>query len=383
MEVNNEIFQVLAVKGNAIAAGSTPDALASGEWGIFDYETGKSIDGTSSANIPNKFFFAARDANGILRTSAGQGIQLKGLRSVRKSVGHGETGQEITLNGLTLINSSANSSNTTFGVKLDFRGNTEVYQRFGMNQASKTFVGDVTCEDSTKRIPKLIEELIIQVAADTDKFIDLEVTGTGLTYATFAVQKYAYDAVNEAWTVFYNDGTNDTSASIKQEDVLADIEANGGDDLAMKFIMTNFSEIYAFCNVNPKYFKSRQIKAIPSLVGGNCAWGTIAETKAMGYATNLGYDVQELEYLAGGWNGIPGPYRQSGLHGLPFNKFNYQVSTSDAKSVFDITTVEYDNESVGGWQFYKNSAATFFAVKEGDATNLDTVIAAVKSAANL
>ena len=383
MEVNNEIYQVLAVSGNAIAAGSTPDALTSGEWGIFNYETGKSIDGTASANIPNKFFFASRDTDGILRLSSGQGIQLKGMRSIRKSVGTSEVGQQITLNGLTLLNNAANLSNNVFGVKLDFRGNTEVYERFGMNQASKVFMGDVTCDDTTKRIPKLIEELIIQVANDTDKFINLEVTGTGPLYLTHAVQKYTYDTINEAWTVFYNDGTSDTSASITQDAVLAEIDLHGGDDLALVFIMTNFSEIYAFCNVNPKYFKSRQIKAIPSLVGGTCAWGTVAETTPMVYATNLGYDIQELEYLAGGWNGMPGPYRQSGLHGLPFNKFHYQISTGDAKSIYNITTVEYDNESVGGWQTYKNSAATFFVIKEGVSTNLDTIIASVTTAANL
>jgi len=91
MSTNNDVSKVLFLPESAAEeAGTRVGGLANGEWGVFDYDTGLSIDAslvTSSVDIvlPNNFFIAyvgngTLGKAGEIYTTAGTHIQKKNLK---------------------------------------------------------------------------------------------------------------------------------------------------------------------------------------------------------------------------------------------------------------------------------------------------------------
>ena len=382
MSTNNDVYQVLTIPNEAsevlAPATKTVADLGKGKWAIFNADDNKPIDITPTGGtpvgpiplvMPARWYFAYRGGdNGtttpvigepdMLYKSAGTHIQSRYCKSYTGSLAKAPTAQTIELTN-PVIQSGPDATNYDYGLRLDLRGNTEVYQRYGANQATKFFmantrcVGDETAVTGQEADIEAAAQWAAQISYDTDKFLGVlvDVTGTGGTDTI----KYDLDTTTNVfgWTI---DGAATTEAL-----ALAAIRAGATLDTFEIYIYP-LSSLYKFCNVNPKYFKQREIRAIPSLIGGNCKWGDFTETQAMTYEIGRGYDVKELEYVAGGWNGKPGPYRQSILHGLPFMDFEY-LALKD--HYYNVHTFQYDQFSVGGWLEYLNNLSTYIAVDLG------------------
>ena len=356
MSRNNDVCKVLFLPESAAEAVDTlPSALANGEWGVFDYDTGKAINPDIATNgLPNNFYImyvgdGTLGTAGEIYTSTGTHIQQRNVRYYTQNDDATAVGQAITLDNI-VVESGADATNYDYGVKLDFRGNTEVYQRFGMNQATKFAVANTRCVGSSGASEVAAMEVAIQIFEafmyDSDQFMSLSLDWTG-TYATAPKP------------ILYVAGATSTQAAVQTD--LNELRAAGdsaaADTPVLVITMTDFSAMYYFCNVNPKYFKLRQIAAIPSLSGANCKWADFEQTVAMVYEEGTGYDIQELEYLAGGFTGKPGPYRQSRLHGLPFSDYEY-IAIKTTK--YTVNVLSYDQFSVAGWQEHLNNQSSYF-----------------------
>jgi len=130
--------------------------------------------------------------------------------------------------------------------------------------------------------------------------------------------------------------------------------------------------IKAFCSVNIKYRKLRATNLIVSLVDGFSCGATITTVQELQYSEGKGSDVKQLEYVDGGFNGKPGPYRVSELTNLPREGFVYYASSSVNYTLVDLT---YDQMSVGGWLEYLNNLETVIAIPCADSTTLTGLIA--------
>src|SRR5690606_20263781 len=120
-----------------------------------------------------------------------------------------------------------------------------------------------------------------------------------------------------------------------------------------------------------KYFYPRQLIVVPSLVEGfNCS-GTLTVTQEAAFEEGSGYDIQRLEYEAGGWNGRPGPYRLLNLTGMANEGIEY---FADKATKYCKVILTYDQFSIGGWLEYLNNLATIIAIPEADTTTRNGLI---------
>ena len=381
MSTNNDVCKVLFLPektGNA--AGDRISDLTTGKWGVFDYDTGLTVDisaATASVKfvVPRNFFIAymgdgTLGVSGKIYTSAATHVQRDRIQYYTTNTDAAALGQTILLNEID-VESGATATNYDYGVKLDFRGNTEVYTRFGANQASKTFMANTKCVGtgtaSSYDGAEVVAQIAQGIANDDDQFLNVTVTGTGVAGPVIAADAFInYVASGIAGTAgkWYEGATNVLTTEITEAQALTGIR-KGTADVTLTIVTQTFSSLYTFCNVNPKYFKQRQIAAVPSVVGGDCAWGTIAQTVAMIYERGRGYDIQELEYLDNGFGGnSAGPYRQSNLNGLPFTAASF---IADKDKYYTVCALSYMNMSVAGWMEHLNSMSTYF-VLDGDAT---------------
>ena len=363
MSRNNDVFNVVFLPekaANVVLTDRVSD-LIDGEWAVFDYDTGFAVNVATA--VPNNFFIAYRGdgtlgVSGKIYISAGTHIQKRRLEYYSTSNDAVAVPQIITVSGMT-AESGATATNYDYGIKFDFRGNTEVYQRFGANQASKFAIANTKCVGSGTASDDADAEVIAQwaesIANDVDQFINISVAGTGITNTPVEFTSSGVSGKVGVW--------NDSVGVITEAAALSQIRAYAttSTDLSTAFTINTFSSIYYFCNVNAKYFKQRQIVAIPAFTGGTCTWGTITATQDMVYEKGRGYDVQELEYLGGGFSANPGVYRQSRLNGLPFSDFNY-VAVRD--TFYSVIALSYDQFSVAGWQEHLNHQSTYFVLNK-------------------
>ena len=378
MSRNNDVIKVLflpdkVTKGADQSGFATASALANGDWGVFNYDTGANIWTAQATpfdadDISSNFVIAYRGDGtlgtaGELYTSSGTHIQKNNVKTWSINNDIAGVTQKIAVSAMG-AESGASATNYNYGIKFDFRGNSELYQRFGANQASKFFMGNTQCVGTGTASDDADAEIAAQWAEalgnDNDQFMNISIAGTGITNTPVVYTASGTAGVAGAWS--------DDSGAVTEAVALAKIRlyATTSTDLAIVFEFQSFSSIYTFCNVNPKYFKQRAIKAIPALLGGDCAFATVAESQTMVYPEGLGYDVQELEYLAGGFTGKPGPYRQSRLNGLPFSDVEF-IAT--AATSYTVCALEYDQMSIGGWQEYQNNLSTYIILQ---ATPTDT-----------
>jgi hypothetical protein len=131
-----------------------------------------------------------------------------------------------------------------------------------------------------------------------------------------------------------------------------------------------------FCDINLNYFFPRQTDAaLVGLIGfeGN---STIAVVTEMVYEEGSGYDVKQLEYVAGGWNGKTGPYRvfSDGLAQTGFQYF------ADQSAKYDLIHLSYDQESISGWRQDIAFERTIFASNIDASQAISTMVSDLVSA---
>lgn len=364
MSRNNDVFQVLVTTGNqaVLTAGNRLGDLAVGQIGVFDFETGLSINASSSVR---NFFLAVGldDGTGSLgdvRKSSGSHVQKGNIRFYSFREHSAARPMIVEVSNIT------GECDTEYGIKLEFR-NQEIYRTQGYNQFAKTYVITTGCCTGCETGCPTGD------ANEVVKLFKAEINGdtAGLATAT----AHAAQAVTIA--------THGTSADYSTGDEVSDADVdvmiafNEGEADPANHVFTNLrlttvpQAVNSYCSVNLKYFYPRQTIVVPSLVEGFSCAGTLSTIQTAAFEEGNGYDIQRLEFEAGGWNGKPGPYRLSELTGVA-NETEYLADKTVKYAQIALT---YDQFSVGGWLEYLNNLATIVAIPEADTTTRDGLIA--------
>lgn len=143
------------------------------------------------------------------------------------------------------------------------------------------------------------------------------------------------------------------------------IAANPGVCLSIRLTSNPVPKNAARGSINLKYVANRETDMLVSLIDGFTCNGTVDVIQNLRKVEGDGYDLRYSEYIAGGWNGKPGPYRTSDLTGTERAGFVYYTSLTGTYNVFGLT---YDQFSVGGWLEYLNNLETIIAVPCADTT---------------
>ena len=127
-------------------------------------------------------------------------------------------------------------------------------------------------------------------------------------------------------------------------------------------------------SIPDKYYKGGS-DFIVSLKGGfGLCNGEVDTITKPQFPEGKGYDLQALEYEAGGWNGKTGPYRQNAATGLQRQGFEYFINSGA-----DYTQVIIGGEqnSVSGARTYDSDNMTIIAVPCADTATTTALLAMV------
>lgn len=353
MSRNNDVFQVLVSEGNQaiLAEGNSVEDLAPGQIGFFSYDTNKSLDATStSLKAKAKAFYIARgidDGEGNLEDvakSAGTHIQLRNVVSL--------SGRCYTPNQPKIVELKdfKVECDTEYGVKFEIR-NQQAYRVNGFNQVVKSFVVKSDNCDGCEDCPSgncitLAQRLVAEVNADSDKLILAEL-------------------IDGAGNV-----VTDVDAYIATNDADSDGQINGDEPcLGIRFTVQP-QKFRSYCEINLNYFSARNTDILTAKIGGFDTTGTIEVTQDLVYEEGAGYDVRQLEYEAGGFNGKPGIYRVSELTGTARNGFEYFAENGGK---YILLHLAYDQASIAGFKEHLNNQRTIIAIPAADATTRNGV----------
>lgn len=125
-------------------------------------------------------------------------------------------------------------------------------------------------------------------------------------------------------------------------------------------------------NIPIKWYNAKENDIIVSLTDSFECNGSVTVIQDVQYADGNGRNLALDEYVAGGWNGNPGPYRTSSITGLERGNYNNDI---DPAANYNVVVLEYDQESVGGWLEYKNNLRTIIAIPCAETVTLQALIA--------
>jgi hypothetical protein len=334
MSRNNDVFQVLVptvavATTGGVATGTTLAAMTEGQIGAFGFDSGVALDPTAKPTVP--FYLAVKIKNldnvDDINKSAGFKIDLKNEVSFTSApyVAPVDLVQTLPLKVITC--------GDEVGVKLEIR-NQEAYRLNGYNQVVKNYIVptsdctdcDAACSDAN--CAAVLTSLVDLINADVDSVV-------------VASQTAPTDC----------DGTT----------------------LDGELILTVKPAVLKdWCEINLGYFFPHQTQVIVTPIAG---FGPVVETTAMVFEDGAGYDVKQLEYEAGGWNGKPGPYRVGELIGTAFEGFQYFSTVGTKYHVFHAS---YDQVSVSGWRKDSHFTRTIVAAPNGAvATLINTFMTAI------
>jgi len=326
MSRNNDVFQVLVVtEATPAAEDSTLADLAEGAIGAFSYNDNLALD--PAALAAEDFYFAVKikdlDGNDDIRKSSGTHIQHKNIVNHTNKV-YTAPVEMITNNTMEVI-----VCGDEIGVKVEIR-NQEAYRLNGYNQVVKNYVVptsecsdcDTDCFDAN--CAAVLTSLVDLINADPDAVVTASQVAPTAT------------------------------------DPLDACEAGTAGYVAGKLILTvNPVALKDWCTINLGYFFPHQTEIIVTPLSGFA--DTVIAT-AMVYEDGAGYDIKQLEYEAGGWNGNPGPYRVSELVGTAMGDFQFfaVVGTN-----YDVQQIQHDQVSVSGWRTDSHFERTIIASENG------------------
>lgn len=154
-------------------------------------------------------------------------------------------------------------------------------------------------------------------------------------------------------------------------DTAAFVAANPGACLGLR-LTSNPIALQAFDSINLAYDKIRAVDMIVSITEGFTCNGTVTNIQNVREADGIGYDIKQREYVDGGWNGKPGPYRTSNITGLARRGFEFYANPA---ANYNIIALSYDQHSVGGWLEYLNNLETEVAIPCADTVTLIGLVA--------
>ena len=360
MSRNNDVFQVLVTKGNqaVLAAGNEVTDLLPGQAGVFSFESNLSIDGT----VPTRNFYVAvgldEDGDGVtdnIRKSAGSHIQTRNIAFY--SYRPFEAGRPMILE----FKDFKTSCGEQYGIAIEFR-NQQIYRTQGYVQFKVNYVVEGICCDGCSTGCQsgddnlVAKKLVDAINNDPRGFVKAEMFNT----TTNAVVT-DYDAFVAANATVNND-------------------ANPDNDVKLGVRITSIPQkINKYMGIDTKYFHMRETFLVPSkLIGFECN-GEFSVKQTAKVTQGLGYDIQYLEYLAGGWNGNPGPYRTYKVNGLA-KPITYVAETNTQYGILALT---YDQFSIGGWLEYLNNEASIIAIPQADSVTRASLLGVIDKLAKL
>ena len=360
MSRNNDVFQVLVTKGNqaVLAAGNKVTDLLPGQAGVFSFESNLSIDGT----VPTRNFYVAvgldEDGDGVtdnIRKSAGSHIQTRNIAFY--SYRPFEAGRPMILE----FKDFKTSCGEQYGIAIEFR-NQQIYRTQGYVQFKVNYVVEGVCCDGCSTGCEsgddnlVAKKLVDAINNDPRGFVKAEMFNT----TTNAVVT-DYDAFVAA-------------------NLVVNTDANLTNDVKLGVRITSIPQkINKYMGIDTKYFHMRETFLVPSkLIGFECN-GEFSVKQTAKVTQGLGYDIQYLEYLAGGWNGNPGPYRTYKVNGLA-KPITYVAETNTQYGILALT---YDQFSIGGWLEYLNNEASIIAIPQADSVTRASLLGVIDKLAKL
>ena len=360
MSRNNDVFQVLVTKGNqaVLAAGNEVTDLLPGQAGVFSFESNLSIDGT----VPTRNFYVAvgldEDGDGVtdnIRKSAGSHIQTRNIAFY--SYRPFEAGRPMILE----FKDFKTKCGEQYGIAIEFR-NQQIYRTQGYVQFKVNYVVEGVCCDGCSTGCEsgddnlVAKKLVDAINNDPRGFVKAEMFNT----TTNAVVT-DYDAFVAA-------------------NLTVNTDSNLANDVKLGIRLTSIPQkINKFMGIDTKYFHMRETFLVPSkLIGFECN-GEFSVKQTAKVTQGLGYDIQYLEYLAGGWNGNPGPYRTYKVNGLA-KPITYVAETNTQYGILALT---YDQFSVGGWLEYLNNEASIIAIPQTDSVTRASLLGVIDKLAKL
>lgn len=302
---NNPVFQVLVVSNtSALAAGGKLEELAVGQLGLFNADTNLAVDPNGA--FPEKFYFAVGLPNtagtlGDIRKSSGEYIRKSKINTAYSQSPVAEAAQVSTLD----LTGFVPAANKDYVVRFTFMNNDSMYMQ-GFNHPVKSFTITTGA-----------------VAPNLGDFCDL------------------------------------IAAEVNKDDEDVVVAANVG-DTAVTFTFAIDAKVTALGGLNPKYRALRPYKVTVSIGGDFVPANYTLTVGSPTYAKGSGYDIQQQEYIAGGWIGNPGIYRESNLTGL----IGYSTEVFADKAV-NYWTLKLNYEFLshsGGNLEYSNQFETLIAI---------------------
>ena len=360
MSRNNDVFQVLVTKGNqaVLAAGNEVTDLLPGQAGVFSFESNLSIDGT----VPTRNFYVAvgldEDGDGVtdnIRKSAGSHIQTRNIAFY--SYRPFEAGRPMILE----FKDFKTKCGEQYGIAIEFR-NQQIYRTQGYVQFKVNYVVEGVCCDGCSTGCEsgddnlVAKKLVDAINNDPRGFVKAEMFNT--TTDAVVTDYDAFVAANLAVNTD-SDPANDVKLGIR--------------------ITSIPQKINKYMGIDTKYFHMRETFLVPSkLIGFECN-GEFSVKQTAKVTQGLGYDIQYLEYLAGGWNGNPGPYRTYKVNGLA-KPITYVAETNTQYGILALT---YDQFSIGGWLEYLNNEASIIAIPQTDSVTRASLLGVIDKLAKL
>ena len=360
MSRNNDVFQVLVTKGNqaVLAAGNEVTDLLPGQAGVFSFESNLSIDGT----VPTRNFYVAvgldEDGDGVtdnIRKSAGSHIQTRNIAFY--SYRPFEAGRPMILE----FKDFKTKCGEQYGIAIEFR-NQQIYRTQGYVQFKVNYVVEGICCDGCSTGCEsgddnlVAKKLVDAINNDPRGFVKAEMFNT--TTNAVVTDYDAFVAANLA----------------------VNTDSNLANDVKLGIRLTSIPQkINKYMGIDTKYFHMRETFLVPSkLIGFECN-GEFSVKQTAKVTQGLGYDIQYLEYLAGGWNGNPGPYRTYKVNGLA-KPITYVAETNTQYGILALT---YDQFSIGGWLEYLNNEATVIAIPQADSVTRASLLGVIDKLAKL
>jgi len=360
MSRNNDVFQVLVTKGNqaVLAAGNEVTDLLPGQAGVFSFESNLSIDGT----VPTRNFYVAvgldEDGDGVtdnIRKSAGSHIQTRNIAFY--SYRPFEAGRPMILE----FKNFKTKCGEQYGIAIEFR-NQQIYRTQGYVQFKVNYVVEGICCDGCSTGCEsgddnlVAKKLVDAINNDPRGFVKAEMFNT--TTNAVVTDYDAFVAANLAVNTD-SDPANDVKLGVR--------------------ITSIPQKINKYMGIDTKYFHMRETFLVPSkLIGFECN-GEFSVKQTAKVTQGLGYDIQYLEYLAGGWNGNPGPYRTYRVNGLA-KPITYVAETNTQYGILALT---YDQFSIGGWREYLNNESTVIAIPQADSVTRASLLGVIDKLAKL
>lgn len=345
MSTTNPVYQVLVTSGNQapLAAGTIAN-LAVGQIGVFNYHTGEVITPTSDIGAVQDFFIAVgvnrsgTTALEDINKSAGQYIQSRNVNAYMLRRYGAPLPKIVDITDFTA------KCDTEYGLKIEFR-NQNIYSQNGYNMFAKTWQAVSGCCEGN--------------------CVDCETTASGTDVATKLILDINADPDNLVLAQYLDYTTTPgTPVVVEPEDVADWVAANPEQNLGIR--LTSIAEkIDNYGLLHLTYYNPRGTDMIVTVNEGFLCNHTITTFQELAYEEGNGYDINQLEYVAGGWNGKPGPYRVSTVTNYIRKGFEYfaQPGTKYAQ-----LTLGYDLESQSNFEKYQNNLQTIIAIPCGELT---------------